>query len=357
MKKLILATIVAFTAIACGTGNKLVVEGTMPNSDADSTLVYLYNVEEGTPVDSVEIIDGKFKLSTDPANGVIYTLRGEGVYATILAEVGTVNVAIGEPRTPATITGAPLNTAFAAYQTEMSDIYKGASEQYRALIEAEDTEGADSLISGVEAQVAKRTDELLEANATNAFGTFLIMQKIGSGDYNLEEFDALVAKGGELAQNFKNIKESRTSLVNYDATDVGKMFADFEGVKPTGEAVKLSDYVGKGNYVLADFWGSWCGPCRRAMPSLVEINKEYKDKGLVVLGINVWDNKEGFEKAVEELGIVWDNICVFDSNIATETYGIKGIPHIMLFDPEGKVVERELHGERLNELIAEIYKK
>ena len=59
-----------------------------------------------------------------------------------------------------------------------------------------------------------------------------------------------------------------------------------------GVVTKLSDYAGKGNYLLVDFWASWCGPCRREIPVIKEIYEKYKSQGLSVLGVAVWDKPD-----------------------------------------------------------------
>ena len=105
---------------------------------------------------------------------------------------------------------------------------------------------------------------------------------------------------------------------------------------------KLSQYAGQGHYTLVDFWASWCGPCRRAMPGLKKIYETYHKDGLEIVGIAVWDQWADHLKAVESLALPWPQIF---SPKATDFYGVTGIPHIMLIDPQGKIIARSLHGE------------
>ncbi len=128
------------------------------------------------------------------------------------------------------------------------------------------------------------------------------------------------------------------------ATAVGTMFTDFE-VECDGKTQKLSDFVGKGQYVLVDFWASWCGPCRAEIPNLIDVYNKYKDKNLNVLGVTVSDRVEDSKGAIEELGINYPQIMGEQSTTAADLYGVMGIPHIILFGPDGTILARDLRGE------------
>jgi thiol-disulfide isomerase/thioredoxin len=123
------------------------------------------------------------------------------------------------------------------------------------------------------------------------------------------------------------------------------MFTDFE-VEYEGKIQKLSDYVGKGKYVLVDFWASWCGPCKRAMPGLKELYAKYKGDKFEILGVATWDEPAATLKAIEDLQLPWPQI-MNAQRIGSDAYGVQGIPQIILFAPDGKIVARDLHGEEL----------
>jgi len=130
------------------------------------------------------------------------------------------------------------------------------------------------------------------------------------------------------------------------ATAAGAMFTDFE-VEYDGKTQKLSDYVGKGQYVLVDFWASWCGPCRQEIPNLINVYNNYKDKNLNVLGVTVSDKADDSKRAIEELGINYPQILGENNTAAAEMYGVMGIPHIILFGPDGTILARDLRGEMI----------
>ena len=140
------------------------------------------------------------------------------------------------------------------------------------------------------------------------------------------------------------------------ATAEGMMFTDFavEHVygydrsvdpQPLKQMVKFSDYVGKGTYVLVDFWSPWCGPCKREIPNIQQVYAEYKDKGLQVLSLAVWERlpQSHTIETAGELGMDWLHInnC---GQVPTDLYGVEGIPHLMLIGPDGTILKRGFHG-------------
>ena len=134
----------------------------------------------------------------------------------------------------------------------------------------------------------------------------------------------------------------------------GDMFKDF-AVEYEGRITYLSDYVGHGKYVLVDFWASWCGPCRQEIPNLIALYEKYKDKKFQILGVAVQDKIEDSQKAINEMKIPYPQI-INSQKIATDLYGINGIPEIILFAPDGTILARGLRGEDIEKKLAEIFK-
>jgi peroxiredoxin len=126
-----------------------------------------------------------------------------------------------------------------------------------------------------------------------------------------------------------------------NAVQIGQLAPDVTSTDPSGKTRSLSAL--KGKVVLLDFWASWCGPCRRENPHVVEVYNKYKSKGFEVFSVSL-DREDGKQKwvdAIKQDGLVWDNH-VSDlkwwQSPAAQTYGVNSIPRTFLLDREGKIV-------------------
>jgi peroxiredoxin len=138
-------------------------------------------------------------------------------------------------------------------------------------------------------------------------------------------------------------------------TAIGSEALDFTQLTPEGNSVSLSDFRGK--YVLIDFWASWCGPCRKENPNVVNVYNKYHNDGFEVLGVSLDQNKENWLKAIESDGLVWTQVSDLKgwSNEVANQYGIKSIPSSLLIDPNGIIIGKNLNGAELEFAIKEIF--
>jgi thiol-disulfide isomerase/thioredoxin len=129
-------------------------------------------------------------------------------------------------------------------------------------------------------------------------------------------------------------------------TAIGDQFTDFEVVQDPADphsAVKLSDYVGKGKTILLVFWASWCEENRKEMPGLKNIYEKYHGDDFDIVSIAVSDAPENSLAAAKEMGIMW-NLIVNAQSIPLETYGVRRIPDMILFGPDGTILLRNFWG-------------
>lgn len=311
---------------------------TVPIPDvAEGTIAYMTDFDSGNIVDSVAVAAQKAYFTGDVDEPFVVRITAGGKrYGTLILEQGA--SAVNQESHMGV--GSMLND-------QLMEISKGLNEIGMQLQQAESDEQAQELYNNY---LSTERQAIID-NIDNPIGYYLFIDYATSlDDVNdmlkfLEEYPSL--------KEYNRVQKLINNAERVIATSVGQPYADFE-VEYNGATRRLSDYVGNGNYVLADFWASWCGPCRREIKTLKEINEAYGPKGLVLLGVAVWDKPEDTEKAIEQLSIPWD--CIINAqNIPTDIYGIPAIPCIILFSPEGMILSRGKQGADLKADVSQYF--
>ena len=330
--------------------------GTMP-AEYNGKKVYLINLDTREKIDSAVVKAGKVAFATEVG-------AGETVPAALSVDNRKLLNFILEPGT------ATLNDRGQVKGTRLNNINEGVGEALDSLSRdykarqkqiMQSQMSSDEKIKAAEAlynDVAQKSGDLIvdtyNANKTNAVGYMLFLQ-IADG-MTVAEIDEQLDGAVDWIKESNAVASFKQKALNMERTAPGQMFTDFAVKMSNGKTVRLSDYVGKGDYVVLDFFASWCGPCRREMPTLKGIYDKYNGKGLKVVGLAVWDEPADTKKCVKELALPWTIIDNAQTE-ATEIYGVSGIPHIIVFAPDGTIVARDLRGEALAAKIDELLAK
>ena len=200
-----------------------------------------------------------------------------------------------------------------------------------------------------EEQLTTVIDSFMVAHSNDLAGAFCLY--LCSDFIGLTNLQERLDKCGDVVKNaiLKVIPQEKFEKAA--KTAAGEMFTDFEA-EYEGKVQRLSDYVGKGKYVLVDFWASWCGPCRGEIPTIIELYDKYAGDKFEVLGVATWDQPDDTKQAMEELGIKYPQI-LNAQKAGSDAYNIEGIPEIILFAPDGTIVKRGLRGQEMVKAVEE----
>ena len=123
-------------------------------------------------------------------------------------------------------------------------------------------------------------------------------------------------------------------------TSADNPYIDFSALTMDGEEIALSDLVGETDFVLVDFWASWCGPCRRLIPVLRDFYARFGGERLEILSCSVDRDEEAWRQAMNEERLPWPSIREDEDHECSDLYAVRAIPTTILINREGMIVAR-----------------
>ena len=334
-KKVLFTALLALVALA-GQAQTFTwrIEGTVANAAPTDTLMVV-DAEKLRMITTLQVKDGNII----PASGMldkptICCIAKQGKQVPIrmfVLESGTVNLTIDLdliflPR----IGGTPMN------------------DELMALLAVQNAEmDMDTYVKKIYEVVSR----IVINHPDHPLSPYLIGQSRAL--FTSTESIGLIEKLSPDLQASPKIDRLKESFLLVQETEEGKMFKELTGVSPDGTPTAISNFVGRGNYVLADFWASWCAPCLADMPDVIALYEKYKERGLKVVGITVSDTPEKSDSIVQRLSIPYPQI--YESQ-PMSIYGVMGIPYKILFAPDGTILSRRLASRKeLKKKLAEIF--
>ncbi|WP_158795629.1 TlpA disulfide reductase family protein [Pedobacter sp. L105] len=358
---------------------KITFEGTTDQIYDGSKLI-LYN-HATKDHDSVTVKNGTFSISVaykGPSRYMFYSefeakkKHGYAPYGILVARPGVVNIKADlETIANSVVKDAPDNDLYnqfvepgnIAAQQIRAKLNEKYGADYMEKLTKQDPKYAEIIkyYESLNAEQEKADGIRLEKfvlQHPDAFASLFLLDSRFSG-MPVDKAEFLYNKLGATYKNTNYAKEVVSKIEATRITAIGKIAPDFQLPDTAGKMVKLSDL--RGQYVLLDFWASWCMPCRAENPNVVKAYQQYHGKGFTVLGVSLDQEgkKESWIKAIHQDHLTWTQVSDlnFWNNAAAKLYGITSIPQNYLIDKEGKIIAVNVKGEALEQKLTEILGK
>jgi peroxiredoxin len=378
MKKWMFTTLALAPALgqAQSTNCHITVKLPAVKAPAKAYLVTAYGWTNQHVLDSAVSQDGTFLLkgmAAEPLKTeIVIEHTGKGLpgndkkadLLVVYLEKGNILVKGNDSVKYAIVTGSKLNAAYARYhaavllpaEKKMSALdaaYRTATNEQR-----KDSAWLSWLMATV-ANAGREQDSLKQVfirKNPDSYFSLAALKEVAGNDMDVSTTEPAFKSLSPRLRNSREGVQFAQSIDEARITSIGAMAPDFTQNDVHDKPVKLSDF--KGQYVLLDFWASWCGPCRAENPNVVKAYYKYRDKNFTVLGVSLDQpgKKAAWLAAIEKDGLPWTQVSDLNAwnNAAVKLYGIKAIPQNFLIDPTGKIVARNLRGDALNSKLEEL---
>lgn len=323
--------------------------------------VYLFDYGKKEPRLSAPIKDGEFSFTVPscgnlPQIAYIAISEEDENKSVIVIDDEDVNVDLDYD----TRSGSKNNVILDEFNTYYKDFVKWKLSVLEALYKTKDAQ----LYKELRKQIPDKTDPIkiiYQINKFSIIGLYILKCMVPSS-INPELFTEkdLGTTLENLDLRYENsalVKDVRNKMYSMMVHTPGYSFIDLCLNGVDGKKHWLNEWCGKGNYVLVDFWASWCGPCMGEMPNLIQNYAKYHEKGFEIVGVSLDDNSNSWKNCVKKNQMAWPQLSDlkgWQSGVC-KTYAITAIPANILVDPDGKVVKVNLRGNELTNTLQEIF--
>ena len=382
MQKIFFSILIVFVLAACSHPAKkqFEISGTIKNGD--NKIVYLQETPLGSGqqliIDSSTINNnGSYHLTGKASEENLYSLFIKNKtypFAFVINDAPkiTVNADAGEQNNY-TIQGSPETESLKKFLDEANDKYAEIYFLGQKRDSLQKAGAPDSVMSEIDTEGNSRWKEFHDyvtgfiQNSSSPVSCFLALNNYNQ-IFTPTDYQALL---NNIVKRFpkhkgiaaiKEMTERQIALAKQKSQEVqeadwvGKQAPDLALPDANGKEVKLSSF--KGKYVLVDFWASWCLPCRKENPNVVEAYNKYKDKNFTILGVSLDKEKGDWMNAIQKDNLSWTQVSDLRewNSLAVSTFNFDGIPFNVLVDPDGKVIAESLRGEDLDKKLDEVLK-
>lgn len=336
------------------------ISGTVNGLHDGDTLFLTTDLYRGTPRDTILVKDSQFSYTGETDSTyqcMIYSSKNHSLNCPFFLEPGDIQIKLtGNVRTTR-VSGTlvndqwqVLNDSSLVYGDRIQEI---ASHSFASNLSQQRQKVAMDQILLLQKKMNQVAVDLAKKNINNEFGYFLVTDYFAEGDLPEETLKALIDK---MPNDFKQRPKAQSLLNRAKATVVT---ADWEERDLDRNPYQILAEVKKHPVTIIDFWASWCGPCRAEMPSMVDLYRQYKPKGLQIIGISLDSDPVAWKKAISDLKMTWPQVSDLRGweDTGAIMFNVQSIPHTLIVNQQGKIIGKGYRGDQLRQFVETVLKK
>lgn len=364
MKNLTTLFLLTFFLTACANPKAYQLKGTVDDAAWNGQKVLLYGISEAVglvALDSTVVENKTFSLKgkVDSVGWYVLMIKSSAVqpiYKDFYVG-GKLDCVVKNNKIR--ITGSEVNDAYQSFEDQYTsmtvDLIK-LDGMVKANPQDENAKNAfNASYTTFQNAFRELSKKTIVENMDNPLGTHIFQAALSSMENS--DLEAILAKATPEFLKDATVKMVKAQMDLSKNVQEGSACPELKMMAPDGKQVSLSQFIGKGNYVLLDFWASWCGPCMKELPNVLECYKQYHSKGFDIVGISLDEDAAAWKGAIEKNQIPWHHMSDLAGwkSQAVTVFSFSGIPHTVLIDPKGFIVTKDLRGDALKAKLAEIY--
>lgn len=369
---IIASAAILLIAGACSSSSKeQTVSGKIDNAEGQQvTLIGFPKGQADTLGTKTLTADGEFSFNVNGGNLAFYTLNVGEDASVVLAFDSTES-----PRVTANFTEIKKDYQIANskdskairdsyvesyyYETSLDSLMKELQEAAKQGLDAERVD-LSSKYNEMRIAYKDHLTGTIDADSTSV-ANFSVLQRLNADQdwpYFIKVRNGLDSrlKGNpfydQLANNIAQVENQKKSE---SAFSTGVLAPDIVLPSPEGKEIALSSL--RGNYVLIDFWASWCKPCRIENPNVVKMYQKYADDNFEIFGVSLDKDRAKWIEAIAVDNLTWPQVSDlgFWNSAAAQLYNVRSIPYTVLLDPDGKIIATKLRGAALEAQMESIF--